>query len=306
LLLCAASYRIFASIKFPYSKNNLVFEAGLFLAAHGRERTQLLLPEYADTDVRKKVAVPSDILGLTWNSYAWSDDPVDATGLPATARVVCDQLATLGPRARLSLAIPSLRNHDRVEAAFVYCGDWVTIAAEVIVRLGGSVGTKEIDILSAYRSGEIRRVLDAFRQRSDSTLRACFANFWDAQLADVYRRKYYDRTVAYMQDAVRESIRSLLGPCELTVGEDARVTASELTNTPNARYEIGLTQQRITFSYYRVDRVAVVVPLDMKRAQNPAPYAWVIDANTAPRTFDHYRQQYDQMFVEASLVYPSQ
>jgi hypothetical protein len=43
--------------------------------------------------------------------------------------------------------------------------------------------------------------------------------------------------------------------------------------------------------------------LDMKRAQNPAPYAWVIDANTSPRTFDHYRQQYEQMFEEASIVY---
>lgn len=42
----------------------------------------------------------------------------------------------------------------------------------------------------------------------------------------------------------------------------------------------------------------------VKRAQNPAPYAWVIDSATAPRTFEHYRYQYDQMFAEASRVYP--
>jgi hypothetical protein len=52
-----------------------VFEAGLFLAAHGRDRTQLLLPTYAASDARKDVAVPSDVLGLTWNGFAWSDGP---------------------------------------------------------------------------------------------------------------------------------------------------------------------------------------------------------------------------------------
>jgi predicted nucleotide-binding protein len=56
-------------------RDNLVFEAGLFLAAHGRDRTQLLLPTYASSDARKDVAVPSDVLGLTWNGFAWSDGP---------------------------------------------------------------------------------------------------------------------------------------------------------------------------------------------------------------------------------------
>lgn len=89
-------------------RDNLVFEAGLFFAAHGRERTQLLLPKYVATDPRKDVAVPSDVLGLTWNAFAWNDGPVEGTGLPATARNVCDQLATVGPRPRWPVAVPGL------------------------------------------------------------------------------------------------------------------------------------------------------------------------------------------------------
>src|SRR5215216_4819297 len=79
-------------------RDNLVFEAGLFIAAHGRERTQLMVPGYADNDPRKNVAIPSDVAGMTWNGYAWDDGAVEATGLPNTARDVCDRLLALGPR----------------------------------------------------------------------------------------------------------------------------------------------------------------------------------------------------------------
>src|SRR5262245_60106131 len=35
-------------------RDNLVFEAGLFFAEHGRERTQLLVPNYAADDPKKR------------------------------------------------------------------------------------------------------------------------------------------------------------------------------------------------------------------------------------------------------------
>jgi len=286
-------------------RDNLVFEAGLFLAAHGRDRTQLLLPKYTVGDPRKNVAIPSDVLGLTWNGFAWNDLSVEATGLPATARTVCDQLATLGPRARFTVAVPALVNHDRVEAVRAFCGEWATINTEVIMRLGGSPNATEIDIVAAYRVGELRRVLDSYRKRSGSQLRACFGNFWDESLAEAYRRKFYDRDAAYMRAAVQESIRGLLGPCELELNADRCLIATSVVDPPAGKYDIRLTSQRITFGYYRIDGVAVMVPLDMKRAQNPAPYAWVIDSATSPRTFEHYRYQYDQMFSEASRVYPA-
>lgn len=286
-------------------RDNLVFEAGLFLASHGRERTQLLLPRYAANDSRKAVSVPSDVLGLTWNGFAWKDGAAEATGLPATARTVCDQLATLGARPRLPAGFPTLLNHDRVEATRVFCGEWATINTEVIQRLAGSPNAKEVDMVAAYRIGELRRVLDSFRKRAESRLRACFGNFWDDALADAYRRKFFDRDSDYMREAVLDSIRNLIGPSKLEVNGDGNLVASDLSDPPAGNYDIRLTPQRITFGYYRIDGVAVLVPLDMKRAQNPAPYAWVIDSATAPRTFEHYRYQYDQMFAEAASVYTS-
>jgi hypothetical protein len=73
---------------------------------------------------------------------------------------------------------------------------------------------------------------------------------------------------------------------------------------PRAKYEIRLTPQRITYSFYRIDDVAFLVPLDMKRAQNPAPLAWALAKDTAPRAFAHYLQEYETMFSEAIQVYP--
>lgn len=205
----------------------------------------------------------------------------------------------------MACSSPGPVNHDRVEAARVFCGEWATINTEVILRLAGSPSAKELDIIAAYRLGDIRRVLDSYRRRSASQLRACFANFWDESLAEAYRRKFYDRDADYMRAAVQESIRSLLGPCDLKQNTNNDLVASAVADPPSGDYDIRLTAQRITFGYYRIDGVAVLVPLDMKRAQNPAPYAWVIDSATAPRTFSHYLDQYNQMFAEASRVFPS-
>ena len=88
----------------------------------------------------------------------------------------------------------------------------------------------------------------------------------------------------------------------LLANKDIKVTS--LSNPPQARYEIRLTSQRITYGYYRVDGFAFLVPLDMKRDQNPAPFAWVVPQDTAPRTFEHYLQEYDRMFAEALRVFP--
>jgi hypothetical protein len=285
-------------------RDNLVFEGGLFLAAHGRERTQLLLPTYSPGDPRGRLAVPSDVLGLTWNAYAWSDGPIEATALPNTAREVCDRLATLGPRSRWSPAAPTLINHDRVEAARVFVGEWATINTEVIQRLAGSPTAKEIDILAAYRVGDIRRALESYRKRSESRLRACFGNFWDEALAQCYQRKYSDRNSEYMRTAVQDSIEKLLGPCDVRTDASGVLAVSALTDPPAGKYEIRLTDQRITYGYYRIDAVAVLVPLDMKKSQEPAPYAWVIDQATNPKTFAHYGLQYEEMFKEARRVYP--
>ena len=285
-------------------RDNLVFEAGLFIAAHGRERTQLMVPRYAPGDQRGAVAIPSDVAGLTWNAYPWSDGAPETTGLPAAARTVCDRLAALGPRQRRPSRFPTLVNHDRVDLVSTFVGDWTTINNEVAVRLAGSEGATSIDILAAYRVGEIRRALDSFRSRPVANLRACFANMWDDALADTYRRKFYDRSTEHMRNAVEESVRHLLGPSRLEVNSPSEIRVLDVVNPPAAHYEIRLTSQRITFGYYRVGDAAVVVPLDMKRAQNPAPPAWAIDRETAPRVFDRYLSEFEAMFAEALSVFP--
>jgi hypothetical protein len=131
---------------------------------------------------------------------------------------------------------------------------------------------------------------------------------WDGELVRAYQRKYYDRQDDYIRNALKESIEYLIGPCEIQAIDGAsgqqEIKVTSLSDSPQARYEIRLTSQRITYGYYRVDRFAFLVPLDMKRAQNPAPFAWVVAQETAPRTFEHYLQEYDRMFAEALRVFP--
>lgn len=286
-------------------RDNLVFEAGLFIAAHGRQRTQLMLPRYPSGDSQWETSLPSDLHGVTWNGFTWIAGAVEveSTGLPNTASRVCKQLASMGPRPRTTAVAPTLVNHDRVENCNIFCGDWHTVNIEVVQRLARAPSANEIDILAAYRVGEIRRVLDEFRTRSSCRLRACFADMWDTSLAEAYQRKYFDRSTAQLQEAVTESLRYLLGPCEIN-NEPSATAIRNVQHPPAATYDLRLTRQRITFGFYRVDRVLVMVPLDMKTAQNPAPYAWVIDASTSPRTFEHYLTQFETMFSEAQRVYP--
>ncbi|HEX4966456.1 MAG TPA: TIR domain-containing protein [Thermoanaerobaculia bacterium] len=285
-------------------RDNLVFEAGLFIAAHGRNRTQLMIPQYPLNDPRGKVAVPTDVQGMTWNPYQWVDGPPEATGLPLAARVVCDRLWGLGPRPRHPFSLQHLAGFDTVSEIRTFVGDWGTLDNAGIARLAASPEAREIDILAAYSLGDIRRELDAFKQRKTSRLRACFANMLDDVLIAAYRRKYYDRTPERIRNALQESIQGLLGPCELQLGKDGKPIVSGVESPPEAAYEIRLTDQRITYGYYRIDDVAFLVPLDMKRSQNPAPMAWVLDRDTAPRAFARYCEEYNRMFEEAYRVYP--
>jgi len=285
-------------------RDNLVFEAGLFIAAHGRERTQLMIPRYEPGDKRADVVVPSDVSGMTWNQYQWADGPPDATGLPITARTVCDNLLTLGARLRRPSLLRSLSGRDNVEEIKTFVGNWGTIHADGIARLAGSASARAIDLLAAYRVGEVRRVIDDFKQRDDAKLRACFANMWDEELLRIYQRKYFDRDSDYIKNAVKESIQGLLGPCKIETSSPNAIRVTGVEKPPKAQYEIRLTNQRITYGYYRIDGVAFIVPLDMKRVQNPAPLVWVLDQETAPQAFQYYVNDYERMFEEAIHVFP--
>lgn len=287
-------------------RDNLVFEAGLFIAAHGRARTRLMVPSYPASDGRKSVAIPSDVAGMTWHPYAWKDGPPEATGLPVTARTVCDELKSLGPRPRLPFALQSLSGHRSVDAVQTFVGEWHSMNIDGIHRLASQPEARSIDILSAYRVGEIRRAIGAFKSRKEAHLRACFANMWNDELVDAYRRKYWDRDVDYIRGALEDSIRGLVGPCEISESQKGEVTIKSVATPPKASVEIRLTEQRITYGYYRIDDVAFVVPLEMKKSQEPAPLVWAVDRETMPRAFKYYAGEYDTVFGEARDVFPGQ
>jgi hypothetical protein len=282
-------------------RDNLVFEAGLFIASHGRNRTQLMVPVYGDEDPRKKVSVPSDVAGMTWNQYAWAEGPVEATGLPNTARLVCDMLMTIGPRPRTSERLQHLRGCFGVEEVRTFVGDWKTIHVNAIARLAERQETQQIDLLAAYRVGEIRNVIGEFKKRRGAKLRACFANLFDDELCAAYQRKYHDRTVEQLRSYLLESIQLLLSPCKVAV-QGSEVTVSDLTEPFVAEFDIRLTRQRITFSYYRVDDCSFLVPLDMKKQKGPSPLVWVIEKETASLPFEGYLREYNSAFEEADRV----
>lgn len=200
--------------------------------------------------------------------------------------------------------IGSLKDAEGVSEVTTLVGAWERVHIDGIQRLGKRAEVREIDVLAAYRVGEIRRVLDEFRKNPAKRLRACFANCFDEELVQAYRRKYYDRSSEHVRAALRESIEFLLGPCDIEVRGPDEILVSNLKDAPQADYEIRLTSQRITFGYYRIDGVAFWVPLDMKRSQNPAPLAWVLSSDATPGPFQYYKTEFDSVFQEATHVYP--
>jgi Predicted nucleotide-binding protein containing TIR-like domain len=281
-------------------RDNLVLEAGLFIAAHGRARTQLLVPIYPDDDARKNVAIPSDVAGMTRKPYDWQEGPIDATGLPNTARDVCDGLVALGPRPRSSDKLKNLIGCQGVEEVRTFVGDWETININGIVRLAEKPDARQIDLLAAYRVGEIRNVIGNFKKTPGARLRVCFANLFDDSLCDAYRRKYSNRTAEKLRSYLIESIE-LLFSCEIEV-KGRKVIATHLADPPVADYDLRLTNQRITFAYYRINESSFVAPLDMKKEKEPSPLIWVVERETSPSAYESYLREYNTVFEEASHV----
>jgi len=126
---------------------------------------------------------------------------------------------------------------------------------------------------------------------------------FDSELAEIYRRKYYDRSVDHIRTAVKQSIEQVLGKCEIVEDlSNKTLRITNIANSPKAKCEIWLTPQRITYSYYRIEEFVFLLPLDMKRDQNPAPRGWVFSRDMNPRTFKHYVEEYDRMLNEATRV----
>jgi hypothetical protein len=264
-----------------------------------------MIPTFPGSE--REVKKPSDMFGLTWNYYLWPDSVthLEATGLPKTARDVCQQLLDLGPRPRRASLLKNLSGLPDVEEVSTFIGSWSTMHTHSIAHLASREETRNIDMLVIYRLvGEVRRPFDAFKKRSHARLRACFGNMWNDDLVKAYQLKIKDRDQKQMKDAVIDAIKALLGQHNIDdMKPPKEMIAKNLVDPPQANYEIRLTDQRITYSYYRVDDFAFIIPLSIITTQNLAPLVWVLEQGTT--AFDYYLNEYNKVFEEAEVkVYP--
>jgi CAP12/Pycsar effector protein, TIR domain len=284
-------------------RDNLIFEAGLFFASHGRFRTQILVPDYKESAEKKAVGIPSDLASLTLNYFPWAEGDLAATGLPGTARNVCERLAKLGVRSRPPTRLGVLAAHPDIKEILTFVGDFRTILNDGVIRLAQDPAVKEVDVLVAYRMGEVARNLHAMCNRPGVQIRVCFADMWDTALVAAYRRKYFDREAPYIQEAIKDSIQRLLGPCAFNSNEAGALHSIMPNQQPEAHFEIVLTSQRITYSFYRIDDTCFIIPLDMKLSQDPPPLAWSFSQETSRGTYEQYVGEFTTMFGEARRIF---
>ncbi|WP_198031998.1 TIR domain-containing protein [Bradyrhizobium sp. Ec3.3] len=277
-------------------RDNLHFEAGLFFSAHGRERVHLL--------VQEGTASPTDLLGLTVKPFNLPNGTSDyeSTVLPRIFRDVCESIIRLGPRRRPPSELAFLNDTPDFEPLSGFAAQFRELMPQCVQKLAKNPDLQTIDILVAYRIGDIRLDLEKFRVKPNVRVRACLVNMWDSTSLDMHLRKYGDnqRDAKYLQDRVKESVEGLLGRCEFS---DAPISVVRAHESISGNYEIRLTNQRITFALYRLDDTLCIVPLDMKKGQTPSPNGFVISKETCPRTFQQFIDEYDALFSEADHVF---
>lgn len=310
-------------------RDNLILEAGMFIAAHGRKRVALIVPskESKEESEKLKAVLPSDLAGLTYDGLVCKEGKdLAETELLNVLERASEMIKK--PRQQFSdfgLSYQPTKLHkflpdDRLQLAHALVGPWDQFGA--IASLMQDSEANEIDILIAYRVIDVFRSMKRFRSNPAAKLRLCMADMMDRQLNRIYRRKYIDRDEQYLEKAVCDSIQTvLLGDSDpeeakkieltdLACSSEHRrreVKIGDLVDPPKAQYEIYLCSQRVTFSYYRIDDIAFIIPLDMKLAKGPAPYVWTISKERNPRLFNYYlHTEYDAVIESATKVYPKE
>ena len=213
-----------------------------------------------------------------------------------------------GPRDPVTRYPRASRTHDSTAARLVArlahrpdmthvtvsVGEWRTVLDNLIYPLAENDDTRLVEVLVAYQLGELPRHLTKLRHKPDASIKAILANMWDEKLVQEYQRKYFDREANDIQDKLSESLKGLTGAKEIR-NEDSILKAVGCAEY-KCELSVGLTMQRITYSYYRLDDMAVIVPLDMKRNRDPSPYAWVVLQHVAPNVFTRYVEDFGRLW----------
>ncbi len=306
-------------------RDNLIFEAGMFLAAHGRKRVALIVPSKVSKEESEQVKakLPTDLAGLTYAGLVCKEgkDLAETELLTVLSETAAMMKEARQQYSEFGLSYQPTKLHkflpdERLELVHSLVGSWDQFGA--IAALMQDPSVHEIDILVAYRVIDVFRSMRKFRSNPKARLRLCMADMMDRHLSAIYRRKYVDRKEGYLEEAVRDSIRHVLigesDPKEAgkivlvdlkppTQDRRREVRIGNLVDPPKANYEIYLSPQRITFSYYRIDDISFVIPLDMKSGKGPAPYVWTISKERNPRLFEYYLQtEYEAVIRSAKTV----
>ena len=271
-------------------RDNVIFEYGMFVAMHGRERVAL-------ATIHGSAELPSDIGGVLQIQLVPPDVPDD----DPTFDTQFEQRNREEIMAWLAPLIDETEDGFSLEKCPTVVGD---IDMLIHACLSSKIAkATQIDMMSSYRPvSNVYRYLGKFGQVGTNRLRVCFGNQWDVELARAYGRKT-QRDPTRMQDAVKESIGRFLGDgvdIDATDPANVRVTG---TTSCKADYRIYLTPQRVTYTYCRVGDVAMVAPLDMKKAATPRPMGWLLRRDHAPEAFAYYEHDFETMLAEGQCIY---
>ena len=270
-------------------RDNVIFEYGMFVAIHGRERVAL-------ATFHGGAELPSDVGGVLHIQLTAPDATDDnAFNAQFDARNREEILAWLNPLIDESEGVFSLEKCPTV------VGDIDTLINDFISPEIGRA--TEIDMMSSYRPvSNVYKRLARFGQAERNRLRVCFGNHWDVDLSRAYARKT-QRDPVRMQGGVVESISRFLGDKVAIDASDPAAIRVTGSTTCKADYRVYLTPQRVTYNYCRVGDVAMVAPLDMKTKQIPAPVGWLLRRDHAPEAFAYYEQDFELMLSESQCIY---
>lgn len=284
-------------------RDNLIFEAGLFLAAHGRERTQIFLPDSLEAPGKIGVAgVPSDFNGVTLNYFRWKNEDWTSSGLPNSLRNSLGHLLKLGARPRLPSEFRRAVEIDGAAHTHAVTGRFTKIFNAALPTLASSNIETGIDVMVPYRVGyEFRRNFSNLVSKTSAPINVVFSDMWDDTLCRIYRRKYFDRSKTHIRSAIVTSINELF-PSIVAREIDGQLVI-ESRSSKKASVRIFLTKQRITYSHFRVGNFLFVTPLDIKTNQEPSPTSWLVDRVTSPEVFNAYTQDFGTVLSEAKQAY---